>query len=77
MVDKVCKSYSGKQVLEEISLSIKKDQIVCLLGNNGAGKTTLINILVGLTNFDKGSISVFGHDVLTDIYEVRRNIRLC
>jgi ATP-binding cassette subfamily A (ABC1) protein 3 len=41
----ISKSYSGKQVLDDVSLGVSKDAMFALLGPNGAGKTTTFNII--------------------------------
>jgi ABC-type multidrug transport system ATPase subunit len=46
------------QALSDVSLEIKKNEIISLLGENGAGKTTLISILTGLLEFEKGKIHI-------------------
>ena len=54
---------SGKiqqQVLDDLSLSINRGQIVCLLGANGAGKSTLINLMLGRLKTQQGHIEIFG-----------------
>ena len=56
IIDKISKTYGNKQVIRNISLSIKRGQIVGLLGPNGAGKTTSFYIIVGLVKPDRGSI---------------------
>jgi len=50
------------QALDNVSLSIDKDEIVGLVGANGAGKTTLVKILSGIIHPDGGTIRVMGHD---------------
>ncbi|MFX0092461.1 MAG: ATP-binding cassette domain-containing protein [Candidatus Hodarchaeota archaeon] len=47
---------------------------VGLLGPNGAGKTTLIRTLLGIIQLTSGSASVLGHDIRTEIHEVRDRI---
>ena len=44
---KISKTYGNKQVVRDISISIKGNEIVGLLGPNGAGKTTTFYIIVG------------------------------
>tara|TARA_B100001741_G_C16523303_1_gene585828 strand:+ start:362 stop:1105 length:744 start_codon:yes stop_codon:yes gene_type:complete len=56
VIDKISKSYGNKEVVRNISLSIKRGEIVGLLGPNGAGKTTSFYIIVGLVKQDRGSI---------------------
>ena len=56
----VCKNlnkfYSGVHALKDLSLDIKKDSVVGLIGDNGAGKSTLIKILSGAHKSDSGHI---------------------
>ncbi|MGE0754442.1 MAG: ABC transporter ATP-binding protein [Alphaproteobacteria bacterium] len=53
------KSYAGVPVLQDISFSLKPDEIFGLIGLNGAGKTTLIKIILDLTRPDSGAVSLF------------------
>ena len=55
-INKISKSFGNKQVVKDVSLRIKKGEIVGLLGPNGAGKTTIFYIVVGLLKPDAGSI---------------------
>jgi len=56
IVNKISKTYGNKTVVRNISLSIKRGEIVGLLGPNGAGKTTTFYMIVGLVKPDTGSI---------------------
>ena len=56
IINKISKSYGNKEVVREISLSIKTGEIVGLLGPNGAGKTTSFYMIVGLIKPNNGSI---------------------
>jgi zinc transport system ATP-binding protein len=51
----VCKGYAGKQILDDVSLSLTRGQITTLIGPNGAGKSTLAKIVLGLVPSDSGS----------------------
>lgn len=56
-------SYDGrKDVLKDISFSIKKGEMCALLGKNGAGKSTIAQLLMGILQPDSGSITVDGLD---------------
>ena len=54
------KHYPGKCVLNDLDFSAKAGQVVGLLGRNGAGKSTLLQAALGLTDIDRGSITIFG-----------------
>jgi ABC-2 type transport system ATP-binding protein len=62
------------RALDGVSFDIQPGEFFGLLGPNGAGKTTLISILAGLTRATGGSVSVLGHDVVTDYATARRSL---
>jgi lipopolysaccharide export system ATP-binding protein len=66
MAERLDKSFGGRRVLREVSVSIKAGEIVGLLGPNGAGKTTSFYIIVGLLRPDGGRVTLDGTDV-TDL----------
>ncbi|MBD3398013.1 ATP-binding cassette domain-containing protein [Candidatus Micrarchaeota archaeon] len=57
---KVSFSYDSLPVLRDITLSVKKGDLVGVIGPNGGGKTTLLKIILGLLQPTKGKVSVFG-----------------
>src|ERR1700683_5712191 len=59
-LSKVAKSYSSVQAVRGIDLAVAPGETVALLGPNGAGKTTTIDMVLGLSRPDSGSISLFG-----------------
>ena len=63
IVKKISKSYGNKPIVRDLSLNIKKGEIVGLLGPNGAGKTTTFYMIVGLVKPDTGSIILDKIDV--------------
>ena len=58
------KLYNGKIAINNISLSLKKGEIVGILGSNGAGKTTLMNLITGYVSMTSGDVFINGHHVL-------------
>lgn len=58
--ESVSKSFSEKNVIGDISFSVRQGEIFGLLGPNGAGKTTLIRLLLDIIRPDVGEIRVFG-----------------
>ncbi len=57
------KSYGGRKVVQDVSVSVAKGEVVGLLGPNGAGKTTSFYMIVGLVRADGGQISIDGQAV--------------
>jgi len=54
------KTYNGRAVVNQVSMNLKKGEIVGLLGPNGAGKTTIFYMIVGLIRPDSGQIRLDG-----------------
>jgi ABC-2 type transport system ATP-binding protein len=73
-ITNVEKRYQSLQALGGVSLAIEEGEFFGLLGPNGAGKTTLISIIAGLNRADSGTVTVQGHDVVTDYRAARKNI---
>ncbi len=54
----ICKSFSGKDILRDVTLRINPGERVGVVGPNGAGKSTLFSILIGELSPDSGSIAI-------------------
>ena len=63
MVESIEVAYDRVQVLFELSLSVERGEILCLLGRNGAGKTTTLKSIIGLLPLRKGSITWDGESL--------------
>ncbi len=72
----VGKTYRGARgefkALDSVSFDIAPGEFFGLLGPNGAGKTTLISVLAGLVRASSGSVTVMGHDVVSDYAAARK-----
>lgn len=56
----VNKSYGSHHILNNVTLTINRGEIYGLIGKNGVGKTTLLRIILGLTRYDQGELSIAG-----------------
>lgn len=65
-VHKVYKVEKGSDVnaLNGVSLSIDRNEFVCVVGPSGCGKTTLLNIIAGLESYDSGSVTMHGEPII-------------
>jgi len=63
---RLVKTYGGRRVVDEVTIAVKRQEIVGLLGPNGAGKTTTFYMLVGLNRPDGGEIFLDGEDITHD-----------
>lgn len=57
------KSFSGHEVIHDLSLSVERGEIVCLLGASGCGKTTTLRLVGGFLAPDAGTVTLDGADV--------------
>jgi ABC-type Fe3+/spermidine/putrescine transport system ATPase subunit len=73
-IECVSKSFGQKKVIDKLSLEVKPNEIVSLLGPNGCGKSTLLNIISGLMRQDLGNIYI--NDVLVSGVENGKKIHL-
>lgn len=71
-LEKVAKSFSGVPVINELSFTVRKGEILGFLGPNGSGKTTTIRLLNGVITADAGQITVAGFDPVSAGDEVRK-----
>ncbi|WP_240351083.1 ABC transporter ATP-binding protein [Streptomyces olivoreticuli] len=72
-VEKVTFSYPNKTspAVDDLSLTLRRGEVVALVGENGSGKSTLVRLLLGLTEADKGRVTWDGTDLAAaDVTEV-------
>lgn len=73
----VHKSFGDVEVLKGISFDVTKGEVVCIIGPSGSGKSTLIRCINGLSNIQKGSITVEGQEVndpKVDLLALRKKV---
>jgi simple sugar transport system ATP-binding protein len=77
-IEHISKRFGGVVALDDVSLSIHKGEICCLVGENGSGKSTLIKIISGVYTADQGHIYIDGHHYtrLTPIESIHQGIQV-
>ena len=73
-INSLTKNFKNSTAVDNISLSVEEGEIFGFLGPNGAGKSTTMMILTTLLKPTSGNASVYGHDVITNPSNVRKNI---
>ncbi|MEM0141409.1 MAG: ABC transporter ATP-binding protein [Thermoplasmatales archaeon] len=71
-VESITKGYGNKVVLSNFSMEIPDGKVYGILGPNGSGKTTLMKIMAGISQFDRGKVTVNGIDAKSDPIGVRK-----
>ena len=73
-IEGITKNYGKQKALDNVSLSIKKGEVVGLLGPNGAGKSTLMKIITSFVPASSGFVRIEGKDVQENPIEIRKHI---
>lgn len=63
IVTDVTLAYEHENIIEDISIELHDNELVCLLGASGGGKTTLFNVISGLKRPDQGNVLLNGRDI--------------
>lgn len=74
VVSKITKCFGEKTVLKDVSLTIEKNTVFCLMGESGCGKTTLVRILAGLEKADAGEITGIDSGKIAFVFQEDRLI---
>jgi drug efflux transport system ATP-binding protein len=74
VIDEVSKRFGATTALDRVSLEVEPGELFGFIGPDGAGKTTLFRILATLLVPDAGRATVLGHDVVDDLWALRRVI---
>ncbi|MBK8457945.1 MAG: ABC transporter ATP-binding protein [Phyllobacteriaceae bacterium] len=73
-VSGLTKAYGGRKVVDDVTMSVKRGEIVGFLGPNGSGKTTTIRMMCGLLHPDSGGGNVLGFDLATEGLKIKRQV---
>lgn len=76
-VSNVTKNFDKVLAVDNLTLEVEPGEVLGLLGVNGAGKTTVMNMILGLTIPNKGSITVFGQDLQKHRIDILKRTNFC
>jgi len=74
-VKNINKSFSGKQILHDVSINFRQGEINLIIGGSGSGKSVLTKCIVGLHEVDSGTIEFDGRDFTSMDFKNKKNIR--
>lgn len=72
--ENLVKRYGRRNVVDNLSFTVEKGQIVGFLGPNGAGKSTTMNIITGYISATEGTVRVNGYDVVEEPEKAKASI---
>src|SRR5580658_3538992 len=77
-VEDLHKSFGSQNVLDGISLKVKRGETFAVLGRSGTGKSVLLRLIIGLEKPDSGSVRIHGQDIaglaLDQLGEIRKKV---
>ncbi len=73
-VEGLCKSFSGKRVVNALTMTVCKGEVFGFLGPNGSGKTTTIRMLCGLLTPDSGYGKCLGYDIINESKKIKQHV---
>lgn len=76
-VKNLTKRFDKLVAVDALDLTVRAGEVIGLLGVNGAGKTTVMNMILGLTIPDEGSVHVFGKDLAKHRIEILKRSNFC
>lgn len=71
-IRELTKSYGPTRAVDDLSLDVRPGEILGLIGPNGAGKTSTLRCIAGIHRPTTGSVSIGGHDIVTDAIAAKR-----
>ena len=74
VIEDLVKTFDGKTAVDRLNLRIREGELFGFLGPNGAGKTTTVRCVATLTNFDSGTITVDGYDLVKNPREAKERM---
>ena len=76
-VRNITKRFGKLVAVDDLNLAVRAGEVIGLLGVNGAGKTTVMNMILGLTIPNEGTITVFGRDLQKHRIDILKRTNFC
>ena len=73
-IEHLTKTYGSQKAVDDLSLHIRPGEIFGFIGHNGAGKSTTLKCAVGILQFDSGTVTINGTDLLSDPVKCKRDL---
>ncbi|MBQ7678103.1 MAG: ATP-binding cassette domain-containing protein, partial [Lachnospiraceae bacterium] len=73
-LENIKKSYGKHDVLKGVNMQVNRGDIYGLVGRNGAGKTTIFKMILGLSEYNEGTVSIAGSTNKKELYKNRAKI---
>ena len=73
-VERLTKRYGAIVGIDDVSFTVRPEEVLGLWGPNGSGKSTTVKILTGLLDQTSGHVLLDGNDVATDILEFKTHL---
>ncbi|MFC1581815.1 ATP-binding cassette domain-containing protein [Candidatus Neomarinimicrobiota bacterium] len=68
------KSFYFRPIIDDLSLTVNRGDVIGLMGKNGVGKSTLLRMIASLTSLDRGSVYYNGQELSSGRYDLRKHI---
>ena len=71
----LARSYGNRQILRDLSFTVRAGEFIAVMGESGSGKSTLLNLIAGLETADSGTVRIDGVDLMTLDDDARTRLR--
>ena len=77
VLDQLTKKFGNTKAVDDLSISVRMNEVFTILGHNGAGKTTALYMLTGVLKPTSGDANVYGYSILDNLDFVQQRLGLC
>ena len=73
-IQNLTKQYGKITALNNVTFNFNDEEVIAIMGENGAGKSTLLKICAGVLSFNHGTVTIDGHNIITNPIQARTHI---